>query len=198
MPPVRGHGRRGAQSIARRRTGATQSAVEIAIAEHVQSVVQSTCRHVQPGSRPSRRAIGAVARRPQGKAGRSAHGRGADGSAEGHRQGRARDGDARADSVRDPAIFEPLVQALKDSSPDVREQAARGLGQLRDRRARRTAHGCAEGHERRTCASRRSQLRDARAFDDFAAIKDVNVRARDGDRARPDARCAMSTRSSRR
>ena len=37
--------------------------------------------------------------------------------------------------LRDPAVFEPLVQALKDSSPDVREQAAHGLAQLRDKRA---------------------------------------------------------------
>ena len=31
-------------------------------------------------------------------------------------------------------MFDPLIQALSDSSPDVREQAAFGLGQLRDRR----------------------------------------------------------------
>ena len=34
--------------------------------------------------------------------------------------------------MRDPSIFEPLLQALKDGSPDVREQAAFGLGQMRD------------------------------------------------------------------
>ena len=34
--------------------------------------------------------------------------------------------------MRDPRMFEPLVLALKDSSADVREQAAFGLGQLRE------------------------------------------------------------------
>ena len=37
--------------------------------------------------------------------------------------------------MRDPRIFDPLVVALKDSSPDVREHAAFGLGQLHDARA---------------------------------------------------------------
>ena len=65
----------------------------------------------------------------------SAHGERADGSAEGHRQGRARDGDARARADARSADVRPLVAALKDASADVREQAAFGLGQLRDARA---------------------------------------------------------------
>ena len=58
--------------------------------------------------------------------------------------------------LRDPSVFEPLVQALKDASPDVREQAAFGLGQLRDRRAVEPLVSAAEGRERRSAANRPS------------------------------------------
>ena len=98
-------------------------------------------------SHPWRRAVDS--RRSRGR-------RRADRGAEGHRQGSARDGDARARADARPVIFEPLVQALRDASADVREQAAFGLGQLRDKRAVDPLIGAHEGRERQTSASRRS------------------------------------------
>ena len=56
--------------------------------------------------------------------------------------------------LRDPRMFDPLVEALEDTNADVREHAAFGLGQLRDNRAIEPLTAAHQGLKCASCASR--------------------------------------------
>ena len=80
-------------------------------------------------------------------------------------------------------IFEPLLAALKDGSPDMREQAAFGLGQMRDKRAvdpLMAALKDADDSVREQVVFALGQLRDPRATEGLiAALKDTHANVRE-------------------
>jgi HEAT repeat protein/beta-lactamase regulating signal transducer with metallopeptidase domain len=84
--------------------------------------------------------------------------------------------------LRDPSIYEPLLEALKDAAADVRQQAAFGLGQLRDRRALPALTAAvkdASADVRQQAVFALGQLRDPNASEALiGAVRDTNADVR--------------------